>query len=58
MWQLASDLKSMDIVEKDEDIATTDPCGVPEKIQHLIVAANTLTTDRQLSMDLVKSRLL
>lgn len=56
--QLASDLKSMDIAAEDEDIAMTVLCGLPDRFEHLIVAIDTVTSERQLTLEFVKSRLL
>ena len=55
---LASDLKSMDAVVEEEDIAMAILCGLPERFEHLIVAIDTTIGDRPLSFEFVKSRLL
>lgn len=56
--QLASDLRNMDVSLKDEDVAMTILCGLPERFEHLIVAIDTVASDRPLSLDFVRSRLL
>eukprot|EP00737_Agarophyton_chilense_P003002 gb/GEZJ01003471.1/.p1 GENE.gb/GEZJ01003471.1/~~gb/GEZJ01003471.1/.p1 ORF type:complete len:730 (-),score=111.20 gb/GEZJ01003471.1/:63-2252(-) len=55
---LASDLKCMDVVVEEEDIAMAILCGLPERFEHLIVAIDTTIGDRQLTLEFVKSRLL
>lgn len=55
---LASDLKSMDVVVEEEDIAMAILCGLPDRFEHLIVAIDTTIGDRKLDLEFVKSRLL
>jgi len=56
--QLAADLKSMDAIVTDQEIAMTVLCGLPAKFEHLIVAIDAVANDEKLTMDFVKSRLL
>ena len=56
--QLAFDLKSMDVDVKDEDIAMSVLCGLPDRFEHLIVAIDTVTDETNLTLEFVKSRLL
>ena len=56
--QLASDLKSMDVDVRDEDIAMSVLCGLPDRFEHLIVAIDTVTDETNLTLEFVKSRLL
>lgn len=56
--QLAADLKSMEVIVEDEDVAMSILCGLSERFEHLIVAIDTMTGDKALTLEFVKSRLL
>ena len=56
--QLASDLKAMDVLVSDQEIAMTVLSGLPSKYEHLIVAIDTVADDEKLTTEFVKSRLL
>lgn len=56
--QLAADLKSMDVAVEDEDVAMSILSGLSERFEPLIVAIDTMTGDRELTLEFVKSRLL
>lgn len=58
VWRPASELKSMAVDVDVVGTALTILRGLPEKFEHLIVAIDTMNTDRQLSLDFLKSRLL
>lgn len=55
---LVFDLKWMEILVEEEDIAMALLCGLPDRFEHLIVAIDTTNRDRELSLDFVKSCLL
>lgn len=56
--QLSSDLKSMDVVVSEEDVAMTLLRGFSSRFEHLIVAIDTLSVEGGLNLDFVKSRLI
>lgn len=56
--QLASSMKSIDITVDDAEIAMAQLCGLPDWIAHIIVAVDTVKSERELNFEFVKSRLL
>lgn len=56
--QLCTDLKAMDAVVTDQELAMTVLCGLPSKYEHLIVAIDAVADDEKLTLEFVKSRLI
>lgn len=55
---MATDPKRMDVNVDENYIALAIPCGLRKRIEHLIVAIETTTGDRKLTLKFVNSRLL
>lgn len=56
--QLAADPKSMDNVVSGEEVAMTALCGLPSKLDLLIISIDVVADDYKFPMDLEKSRVL
>lgn len=56
--QLASDLRSMNVEELEQDIAMTPLSGLPQRFENLIVAIDTLSDESNMSVEFVNSRLI
>lgn len=56
VWQLAADLKAMNALVTDQEVAIATLSGLQRRFKHLTVALDPVVVDRTLSPEFRKSR--